>query len=229
MLSLKKKMLMAGGAKPGQVAFTTPGTYAWTVPKGVKSVCVVCVGGGGSYNGALGYAGGGGALRYGNFLSVMPGQSIPVVVGGDRGSSSFMGVVAGGATRDGSGQGIGGVGSGGSGGGSGGSAFNGSAGGGAGGYEGKGGDSTPSAQAGIGGGGGGGTFIGAGGGVGLLGRGDDGAAGIGNPGNGMPGSGGAGVMYGGGSGGEQLAPGTGAVRIIWGAGRSFPATRTGDL
>ena len=31
----------------GQVEYITPGSYSWTVPDGVTSVCVVCVGGGG--------------------------------------------------------------------------------------------------------------------------------------------------------------------------------------
>ena len=30
---------------PGQEEFTVPGTYSWTVPGGVTSVCVVCIGG----------------------------------------------------------------------------------------------------------------------------------------------------------------------------------------
>ena len=37
----------------GQAEFTTAGTYSWEVPLGVSSVCVVCVGGGGS-DGAAG-------------------------------------------------------------------------------------------------------------------------------------------------------------------------------
>lgn len=31
----------------GEAEFTTPGTYSWTAPAGVTSVCVVCVCGGG--------------------------------------------------------------------------------------------------------------------------------------------------------------------------------------
>ena len=40
------KQLMMGGQKeapPGQVAYTTPGTYSWEVPSGVTSISVVCV------------------------------------------------------------------------------------------------------------------------------------------------------------------------------------------
>ena len=70
----------------GQIEYTTPGTYSWTAPFGVTSVCVVCVGGGGA--GAVGRSGsyvgaggGGGALGWKNNISVVPGQSYTVVVG----------------------------------------------------------------------------------------------------------------------------------------------------
>ena len=36
-----------GPPPEGQVVFSTPGTSNWTVPSGVTSICVVCVGGGG--------------------------------------------------------------------------------------------------------------------------------------------------------------------------------------
>ena len=64
----------------GQQEYTTPGTYSWVAPTGVTSVSVVCVGGG-----AGGYAnsgGAGGELRYINNVSVTPGQSYEVKVGG---------------------------------------------------------------------------------------------------------------------------------------------------
>ena len=38
----------AAAAPAGDALFTTPGTYSWTAPAGVTSVCVVCVGGGGA-------------------------------------------------------------------------------------------------------------------------------------------------------------------------------------
>ena len=42
-----------------------------------------------------------------------------------------------------------------------------------------------------------------------------------------------GGLYGGGGGGGVLGPsaigGSGAVRIIWGTGRAFPSTNTGNL
>ena len=81
----------------GQTAYTTAGSYTFTVPAGVTSVAVVCVGaGGGNSNGNSGGAGGGGALSYRNAISVTAGQTAAVVVGagkaqgaGAGGSSSF--------------------------------------------------------------------------------------------------------------------------------------------
>ena len=85
----------------GQQEFTTPGTFSWVAPSGVTTVSVVAVGGG-----AGGYAnsgGAGGELRYINNVSVTPGQSYTVVVGGggrhfltddqDRGNASSFSTV----------------------------------------------------------------------------------------------------------------------------------------
>tara|TARA_Y100000389_G_scaffold54300_2_gene50164 strand:+ start:11180 stop:12547 length:1368 start_codon:yes stop_codon:yes gene_type:complete len=70
------------------VLFTTTGTHSWTVPTGVTSVSVVCIGGGGSGGGNGGQGGGtGGGLGYKNNISVTPGSSITVVVG--EGGSQF--------------------------------------------------------------------------------------------------------------------------------------------
>jgi hypothetical protein len=71
-------LLFVGG--PGQQEYTTPGTYSWTVPDGITSVSVVCVGGGGS-GGTHGTGGGGGGLGWKNNITVIPGQSYTVVVG----------------------------------------------------------------------------------------------------------------------------------------------------
>lgn len=69
-------------AGPGQQAYTTAGSYTFTVPAGVTSICAVCVGsgsgGGGGYGGGSGY---GGDLRYVNSISVTAGESLTVVVG----------------------------------------------------------------------------------------------------------------------------------------------------
>lgn len=112
-------------------------------------------------------------------------------------------------------------------------------GGGAGGYSGNGGDGgtlLTAPTAGSGGGGGGGAEGAAagygGGGVGLQGEGASGAAGSGGGSGGAAGTN-SGGLYGGGGGGLDLSGAAysgagGAVRIIWGAGRAFPATLTAD-
>jgi len=70
----------------GQISFTTPGTYSWTVPTDIlDGITVVAVGGGGGGGGA-GNAngkggGGGGALAYVNKISVTPGETLTVRVG----------------------------------------------------------------------------------------------------------------------------------------------------
>ena len=233
----------------GETVFTTAGTYTWVAPTGVSSISVVMVGGGGgSSNGGVtagdggaggtyaGGAGGGGGNRGGAGAGglqwlvgqVTVGQTYTVVVGargtnhgGDGGSSSFIP-----DSISLSGGGIGGAG--GIGGGGGGGA------GGAGGYSGNGGrgqgqDGT-SSTSGSGGGGGGagkgysGSDILYGGGVGLYGQGANGAGASGlNPGG--AGSGGTGKQYGGGASYSSASnyAGGGAVRIIWGPGRSFPS------
>ena len=133
--------------------------------------------------------------------------------------------------------------------------YKGGAGGGAGGYSGDGGnggkgvtgaggDTAPTA--GSGGGGGGGMpptsgSSGSGGGTGIFGEGTSGAAGTSSSPNGKGGSGGGdgtqpyGGQYGGGSGNTSMSTTQnmnaqhGAVRIIWGTGRSFPSTLTADV
>ena len=133
--------------------------------------------------------------------------------------------------------------------------YKGGAGGGAGGYSGDGGnggegvtgaggDTAPTA--GSGGGGGGGMpptsgSSGSGGGTGIFGEGPSGAAGTASSPNGKGGSGGGdgtqpyGGQYGGGSGNTSMSTTQnmnaqhGAVRIIWGSGRSFPSTLTADV
>ena len=119
-----------------------------------------------------------------------------------------------------------------------------SGGGGAGGYSGAGGAAgvgavAGAASVGFGGGGGGGNgsglIAGNGGGVGILGSGpSNGTAGaIGGAGG--AGSAGSGQTYGGGGRGSDTlistnatAGGNGAVRIIWGSGRSYPSTVTSN-
>jgi hypothetical protein len=240
------------------------GTYSWTCPAGVTSVCVVCIGGGAGSTGpdwASG-GGGGGGLGWKNNISVSPGTTYTVQVGkgGDAGTGTNNGgqsffidatVVAGnggtnktGGTFVGDGGGNGGVGS------------DNFGGGGAGGYTGSGGSINSNGSG--GGGSGGGSYsstygASGGGGTGPFGQ---GASGVYANQAGGGGSGGEstatgqnpstssgnihrpGGLYGGGGGGPgSSAPtnlslqrgGRGCVRIIWGAGRSFPSTGTGDM
>lgn len=112
-----------GGSAPivpppvGQDIYTTAGTYSWTVPQGVTSICVVCIGGGaGAASNLDGFGsafcgGGGGGLTYKNAIPVVPGASYTVVVGAfggigaNGGASSFSGagvsMTAGGGTATG--------------------------------------------------------------------------------------------------------------------------------
>ena len=75
----------------GQKEYTVAGTYSWTCPADVTSVSVVCIGGGGgsstpgqTWTGTgAGDGGAGGGLGWKNNISVTPGQSYTVVVGGN--------------------------------------------------------------------------------------------------------------------------------------------------
>ena len=89
----------------GQTEYTTAGSFSWTAPMGVTSVCVVCIGGGGGAvsgnssgsNAAPGGAGGGGGgLGWKNNILVTPGQAYTVVVGaGGTGIQDTSGAHAG--------------------------------------------------------------------------------------------------------------------------------------
>jgi hypothetical protein len=88
-MAANEKLIVRFPAQPipvppviGQVAYTTAGTYSWTAPAGVTSVSVVAVGAGGSASVYYGAGGGGGALAYKNSISVVPGNTYTVVVGG---------------------------------------------------------------------------------------------------------------------------------------------------
>jgi hypothetical protein len=164
--------------------YTTIGTYSWVAPAGVTSVAAVAIGGGGGgwFNCPNLTSGGGGGLGYRNNISVTPGTSYTVVVGGtgnfdsNGGQSSFIcsAIVAGNGGLKGSSGGTF-VGAGGGNGGAGASvsnptgtgsgSFGSVSGGGAGGYSGAGGAGAASSGAGAagtagsGGGGGGGFAI----------------------------------------------------------------------
>ena len=214
----------------GEITFAVPGLYSWTPPKGVRSVCVVCVGGAGASPGVV--DGGGGGLGWKNNIPVIPGVSYTVGVGlagwiSNGGDSYFItsSIVCGyGGNQNGNGGLYTGDGGG----------TGGNNGGGAGGYSGDGGDGGGAAP--DGGGGGGITTYNGAGGVGLFGEGESGSAGNGGSGgeNGRAGSTGnypgMGGQYGGAGNsvyGKAIG-GHGAVRIIWGAGRAFPSTDCGQ-
>ncbi len=240
---------MIAGSTLGAVSFTTPGTYSWVAPAGVTSVCAVCIGAGADASDINGYGASGGALAYKNNIAVTPGASYTVFVasGGSSSRSYFIDtatVSAGiGSNRTGDGGGNGGQG------GLGGSGNPCGGGGGAGGYSGDcggGGSYTYPGNdglAGSGGGAGGGAWGGSGkggcggGGVGLLGTGSSGGTSTGGGNAGSGGSSGsvssgvdgaAGGGYGGGGGGMTTGGSggngaSGAVRLVWGPGKSYPS------
>ena len=89
-----QQVLFSGGVPPaGQQSYTSAGTFTWTAPAGVTSVCAVCVGAGGNETTAGGDGGGG--LGWKNNIPVVPGQSYQVVVGaqgtsGANGQDSYF-------------------------------------------------------------------------------------------------------------------------------------------
>jgi hypothetical protein len=80
--------------------FSTPGTYSWTVPPNVTSICVEVWGGGGSGGLGIGsgnnsYVGGGGGGGYGyQCFIVIPGTNYTVTVGGASGTSNLGGLIS---------------------------------------------------------------------------------------------------------------------------------------
>ena len=77
---------------PGNQSFTSTGTSTFTVPSGVTSVCVVCIGAGGKSGiGNSGQAGGGGALAWKNNIAVTPGSTGTVTVGAPGNHSGNQG------------------------------------------------------------------------------------------------------------------------------------------
>jgi hypothetical protein len=193
-------------------AFTTPGTYSWTVPTNVSAVSVVVVGGGGGglnspslfcsstpSNGGQSYFGNTGVVyaNGGTGAYFYSGGTIAAGFGGTGGGAPAVVTYAGGA-----------------------GAQERRGGGGAGGYAGAGGASSVAAAPGTGAGGGGAYLfpaVGGGGGVGLFGRGADGAAGSTN---------GICTVYGkGGSGGGDASCGGGGTYGGGGGGASFCSFR----
>lgn len=231
----------------GQDLFTAVGSQSFTVPAGVTSISVVCIGGGGGGAGCAGNVnlgpggGGGGALRYVNSIAVTPGESLTVAVGaggaggpvgqnnGSAGGTSS--VSRGGTTLCSADGGAGGIGGGAGGAGA-------STGTGTGGNGGAGGTGGGNAAGGAGGGAGGysgnggdgdagnsngnstGGAGGAGGGGGSVIAGSAGGGGVGVLGEGPSGTSVAGAPAGGqgGSGGLSAASSPNSVGGIYGAG-----------
>ena len=87
----------------GQSAYTTAGTYTFTVPAGVTSISAVVIGGGGGGGGAddaqirneTNNGGGGGGLAYGT-IAVTPGETLNITVG-TGGAGGVADAIAGGA------------------------------------------------------------------------------------------------------------------------------------
>lgn len=247
-----------GTAPPGQQLFTTVGDTSFKVPSGLSTMSLVLVGKGGDAGTASdgsGFYGHGGDLRWINNLPVTAGETLTLRINGDgtwllRGSAVLLVARSGARTVASTPFGAGPYG-GTVGGGNGGDGYNG--GGGAGGYSGNGGNSTSttydtSAAKGQGGAGAGGYALGGGGGVGLNGQGADGAAPPNNSSSYTGGGGGSGGVAGGSSGlgfgntggnygggasqsqyGGTSYGGAGGGRAIWGKGRLFPSTNTGDM
>lgn len=232
-----------GTAEPGQVVFTSSGS--WVVPTGVTSISAVCVGAGGGGGGSeesdeTGGGGGGGGLSYVNSIPVTPGETLTITVGSGGGgggvggngsaggsSSIFRGLTdlvsanggSGGQNRGGGGGGgTVGLGTGGAGG-SGGSGSdrdnnNAGGGGGAGGYSGNGGSGGDHNNTSNATSGSGGGGGGGGGGTNNSTRGGGGVGILGEGSNGS--AGGTNVSGGGGSGG---AAGTNTGGLYGGGGR----------
>jgi hypothetical protein len=81
-----------------QQEFPTPGTYSFTVPTSVTSICAVAIGGGGGGASDVNDGGGGGGagLQYRNDIAVTPGESLTVVVG--SGGAAGVNAATGGAS-----------------------------------------------------------------------------------------------------------------------------------
>lgn len=215
--------MLAGprSAAGGQQLFTASGTFV--VPAGVTSICVVAIGYGGPYfdddGGGNQGSGGGGGLAYANNISVTPGESLTITVTPydlptftegqsrlSRGATQLVFVGSGRIPAAGP-------------------VFNGT------GFTGgQGAYSTDGSGTMEGAGAGGYTSAGqASDGVRTR-RGGGGSSPLGGSTGALAGASGNlnGLAYGGGAAYGGTA-GPGCVRIIWGAGRAFPNTNTGDV
>lgn len=87
-------VLFITSVTPGELAYTTPGSFSLVVPANVSSISAVGIGGGAGGGNSEGGGGGGGALAYKNNVSVTPGETLTVIVGAGGAAQS-----AGGATQ----------------------------------------------------------------------------------------------------------------------------------
>lgn len=195
----------------GQQLITASG--AFVVPDGVTSLCAVAIGRGAA--GVASRTGAGGALAYANSLLVTPGESLDIVI---NATTSSLSRAATALVQAGAGSGL-----------TGGSVAAGT------GFEGGAGVSASSGEDRRGAGAGGYTSAGEASGTVSNANGGGGSSALGGAGGGLAGGAPtiAGGTYGGGGGHNSAnvggAAGPGCVRIIWGAGRAFPNTNTGDL
>lgn len=110
-LSMGRSGMSGDIPPPGAVSFNTAGTYSWVVPTGVTNVRVIAAGGRGG-NSPDGYKGGAGALVT-TPLTVTPGETLTVTVGGVGANGVAVGAGSGSRTRPGGAGGAGGGGAGG--------------------------------------------------------------------------------------------------------------------
>jgi hypothetical protein len=80
----------------GQIVYTEPGTYTFTVPEDVFFLGALCIGAGGGgsrdNNNAETGGGGGGGLRFTQYLEVTPGEILTIVVGSGGPGATANGV-----------------------------------------------------------------------------------------------------------------------------------------
>ena len=97
--------LLAGPAGAQTDTFSTPGTTSWTAPAGVTSATVEAWGGGGAGGGARGRpaegGGGAGGQYASSVVTVVPGNTYPIVVGAGGTGSTGDGTAGGDSTFNG--------------------------------------------------------------------------------------------------------------------------------
>jgi hypothetical protein len=213
MFGFSPVMMRPTGAPPGQQEFTTiqNASVSWTVPDGVTMIAAVAIGAGTRVTAADNQGSGGGALSYDNAITVTPGETLTIIVGGPYAIGADSSVARGatillrakGASGQTGGQASSGIGA----------------------VKHSGGDGLSGTK---GDGGAAGRYDGDGAaGAGAAGYGGEGTNLVGgyNPNTGHSING---MSYGGGTATRIANPGWGAVRVMWGTGRSYPSN-AGDV